>query len=81
MDSVRLTEHDLIEAILTAQVDSGAADALTVLDMVEQAGLSTGAVRAKLKDLARSGRLEVCKVRRSTIDGRLTWVPAYKLKT
>lgn len=80
MGRIELTEQDLIEAILEAQAGEGPAGALTVHDLVEKTGMWDGCIREKLRRLQAMGRLDVCKVRRATIDGRVQAVPAYRLK-
>jgi hypothetical protein len=80
-ERIELTERDLIEAVLASAEAQGAAQgALTTAELAEQAGMSYTLTLAKLHRLQKEGRLEVVRMRRQSLDGRTTWVPAYRLK-
>jgi len=80
-ERIELTERDIIEALLAAQVgtNGGSSGAMTVWDLAQTTGRSPNWVRAKLRVLYEAGRVEVVRVSRTMMDGRPSTSPAYRL--
>ena len=73
---------DLVTALtelLTIQAESGQGY-MTSEDIERSMGLAEGKVMRLLHQLDDDGRLEVVRVLRRCIDGRMTSRPAYRLK-
>lgn len=81
-ERIELTERDLIEALLAAQVgsDGDQSGAMTVWQMEQATGRSKNWIRAKLRLLYEAGRVEVVRVPGKMLDGRKYTQPAYRLK-
>ena len=83
-ERIELTEQDLIEAILQAQAQGAsgpAAGALTLRELQTQTGWGYDRVRMRMRQVHMEGRLESIRVMTTTIDGRMSTVPAYRLRT
>jgi hypothetical protein len=81
-ERIELTERDLIEALLAAQVgnDGDQSGAMTVWQMEQETGRSKNWIRTKLRLLYEAGRVECVRVPRTMLDGRKSSAPAYRLK-
>lgn len=84
-ERVNVTESQIIEAIreairnaLTAGGTEGAA--VTAEELAQATGRGILSVRRALKGLIEAGTMEATRVRRLTIDGRPTRIPAYRLR-
>lgn len=75
-----ITTNDLLDAIREALSAVPDGEGQTVQEMAEATGLGTTTVRKTLAALHRDGRLTVVRVRRPALDGRLSSVPAYRLR-
>lgn len=75
----KITEQDLIEAILAASATGPDAAGLTAAELVDRSGMSEKWVRKRLRALKTAGRLAVGRAGRETIDGRVVRVPVYSL--
>lgn len=77
-----MTENELIEALRSAMAggDAGPDDAHTVMEMCELTGHGQMFIRKHLKLLLNSGRAEMVRVNRQSIDGRIQRLPAYRIK-
>ena len=77
-----LTENDLIRALLEAQGEEDNPEgALTTKEMVRRLGWSQYQVYTTFDELIQSGHeIEVVRVRRRNRAGRISVVPAYRLK-
>lgn len=82
MEHIELTEQDLIEAVLEAQAAraEGAEGALTMRELIKQTGWGERRVQLRLDELKCGGRLDVVRVNREALDGRMVRVPAYRLR-
>ena len=79
MESVRITESELLDALANA-TGEGPDDARTAQEMADDAGIPVARVRRALQQLARAGRLESHRVRRPDLSGRLQVLPAYTIR-
>lgn len=78
---IELTESDLIAALLEARGEPGNADgALTMREIVQQTQWGERRLQLKLEEMKRAGRIEVVRVEREALDGRLVRVPGYRLR-
>ena len=76
---ITVTQNDLLDAIKAALAMDG--DGVTSNELMEASGAGPDQVRKFLHALAREGRLEVTKVRRTAVlTGSNILVPAYKIK-
>lgn len=75
----RIAESELLDALAKAAGGTAPEDALTVMEMAEQAGVSRGKVADTLRIFQRQGRLRVHRVRRQRLDGQTQPVPAYTI--
>ena len=84
MDEIdSITEDELVAALFSAQT-AGASEAVkgAVLsrDLAKAVGRSVRWVRKQLRPLVDTGQVEPVRVRVVDIAGRMTTVPAYRLK-
>jgi hypothetical protein len=77
---MRVTQDDLLDALRAALTKPANSDGATVQDLTLAMGCSEGKARKALKGLAQQGRLEVLKVYRPSLDGRMFSIPAYRIK-
>ena len=78
--TVDITTDELLEAIQAALGNTDTENAHTVQDLCDRFGCGPTAVRQKLNTIAKQGRLEVVRMRRPSLDGRTSSVPAYRIK-
>ena len=79
MPKITVTQNDLLDAIKAALTMDG--DGVTSNELMEASGASADQVRNFLHALAREGRLETTKVRRTAVlTGANILIPAYKIK-
>jgi DNA-binding transcriptional regulator PaaX len=76
---VNVTTDDLMDALRAAMGD-GTGDGRTVQEICEASGWGATKVRAELGRLHRAGRLEVVRVKRADLTGRMQSLPAYRMK-
>lgn len=77
-----ITENELVEALRDA-MSAGLADptdARTTGEMAAAIGRADKFVRDNVRKLIAEGRVELVKVKRQGIDGRMNWVPAYRIR-
>lgn len=83
--SINITNDDLLNALSALLTTSGIEEDdfawLTTAEISEKMNLPANRVNAMLWKLKRSGKLEVKKVRRETLDNRTSLVPGYRVKT
>lgn len=79
MESVRVTEAELIEALRAASAPDSPADALTMQQIIGATGWGEKRARRHLHALVASGDAEVVSVQRTNLIGVLVTVPAYRL--
>ena len=77
---MNITQDDLLEAIQAALGPMDGEGASTVQDLVAKTGWGRTKVTATLGLLAKAGRLDVLRVRRPALDGRIASLPAYRLR-
>lgn len=80
VESVAITQAELLDALLTATQGAGPDDARTVQELVAESGLPAARVRQALQRLNAAGRLQPHRVRRPDLSGREQWVPAYTVR-
>jgi len=73
-----MTEADLLASI--EQMLAPAGDGMTTAELAERLLTGPGAVRARLHQLNKQGRLVLTRKRITRLDGNQVSVPAYKLK-
>ena len=78
--TVNITTDELLLAIQQALGSANDEGARTVAEICEKTGRGATKIRQTLGEMARAGRLEVVRVRRPSIDGRSSSVPAYRLR-
>lgn len=79
--ATRITQDELLEAVTAVMRPLPAEKALTVNELVELSDRSKPTILAMLRKIKNQGRLEVLKVPRESIDGRITLVAGYRLKS
>ncbi len=72
-----INENEVLEAISEAMIPKGD-DAVTVSELVHQSGKPERVLRNIIRRLLRSGQVEVIKVHRYSMDGKLCKVPGYR---
>lgn len=78
---ISVTESELIEALRQASAAAPDPDgAVVTQDIVRAMGKGERFVRTILRDLIAQGVVEMVKVRRPAIDGRVIPQPAYRVK-
>ena len=77
---MKISQDDLLGALREALEKPSAVDGSTVAELTVAMQCAEGKVRQTLKVLAAQGRLDVLRVRRPSLDGRLMLVPAYRIK-
>jgi hypothetical protein len=77
---VNISTDDLLDALQAAMGPVDTCEASTVQDLVEKTGWGRTKVTGTLGRMAKAGRLEVVRVRRLALDGRIASLPAYRLK-
>lgn len=79
---MRITESELLEALRDASRRSGADDsgALTSHELADALGVSHVTVLVYLKRVKRAGQLEVVRINREGVDGRVSPVTGYRVK-
>ena len=77
---VEVTEDELVAAVLAAFMPTEDSAGVTTAELVDATGKSNKWILSQLRQLRKSGRLDVVRRTSETIDGRLTKVPAYILK-
>ncbi len=76
-----ITEDELVAALFLArEADEGVEGALRTRDLVEKVGRRMDWVRERLRELIEAGEVETVLTSIVTIAGRVTKVPAYRLK-
>lgn len=73
-----ITQNELLEAL--AQANAAPAEARTVNELIALTGWEVKKVRAAIGKLAMQDRIEVHRVKRTTISGLPISVPAYAIK-
>lgn len=79
MATLRITEAEIMDALAAAAQGSAPEDARTIAELADAAGLSIVSTRQALRSLQRAGRLQVHRVRRPAIDGRMANVGAFTI--
>jgi len=81
-EGLDISENELIRALAEAQpvIDENREGFLTAREMVQALDWSAWRVKAHLHELHDQGQLETRKVQYQDIAGRVTRVPAYRLK-
>lgn len=77
---MKVTTDDLLDALRVALEKPSEGDGITVVELANTMKCAEEKVRRTLRVIAGQGRLEVSRVRRPAIDGRLMLVPAYRIK-
>ncbi len=77
---MKVTTDDLLDALKQALAKPEHGDASTVADIVAATGQHEKRVRDGLRLVMAEGRLEVVKVFRPAIDGRMAKVAGYRIK-
>lgn len=80
MDSVRVTESDLLDALASAFTSTAPEDARTVQQMATETGWAVWQVQKALRALHAAGRLACYRVPYVGIDGRRGKIPAYTIR-
>ena len=75
-----ITTDDLLDALREAMGQTDSGDGRTVQEISSATGWATTTVRKHLGSLHREGRLEVVRVKRPCLDGRLASIPAYRIR-
>ncbi len=76
-----ITENELVEALRSAMgPDEGPTDARTVQEMAATIGRAERFVRDNVRKLIAEGRVELVRVKRPAIDGRIQSLPAYRIR-
>jgi DNA-binding transcriptional regulator PaaX len=78
-ERIAISESELLEAIATAGVGAGPEEARTVAELCDTIGTGHLRVRKGLHLLKKAGRLQVHRVLREGLDGRLSTVAAYTI--
>lgn len=78
---MKITQSDIIDALRSALASPSDGEASTVNEIRAATGQSEERVRDYLHAMNKQGRLDVLRVRRPTLDGRNTIVPAYRIKS
>lgn len=73
------TEHDLLAAIRAA-VNTGPDDARTCTEWADAMDVSAITMRKRILILLQSGHMEHVRVKRTRINGVLSWIDAYRVK-
>lgn len=79
MESLRVTESELIEALLAASAPDSPSDALTMQQIIGATGWGEKRARRHIHALVASGSAEVVSIQRTNLVGVLVAVPAYRL--
>lgn len=77
---MKVSTDDILDAIRQALAKPADGKCSTAGDIAFKTGLSLAMVRRSLKTVAGQGRLEVFRVYRPDISGRMCLVPAYRIK-
>ena len=72
--------HERTDLIVKQKAISREEDGVTVKDLVECTGWCAKKIRSRLHDLKEDGRLESVYILRENLSGRMSSVPAYRLK-
>jgi predicted ArsR family transcriptional regulator len=77
-----VTESELLRALQAAlsAAPEGATGAMTTRELCEALDLYPEKVRRGLRALSAQGRLEIVRVKRQGLDGRMSYRPAYRLR-
>ena len=78
---MKVSTDDILDAIRQALAKPTDGKGSTVGDIAFKTGLSLAMVRRSLKTVSTQGRLEVLRVYRPDISGRMALVPAYRIKS
>jgi Fic family protein len=80
--SLDITENELIQALAEAvlHIDEDRDGFLTAREMIRALGWAENRVKSQLRELHEQGLLESRKVPYRDIAGRITRVPAYRLR-
>jgi len=76
-----ISESEILDAIREAANSSagGPEDAMTIIELAEAMNVDPRIARKHVASLLKSGAMECVRVRRSSMDGRIMPVPAYRL--
>jgi predicted negative regulator of RcsB-dependent stress response len=77
---MKVTQDDLLAALRDALQKPSDGEGQTVAELRVAMQCAEEKVRQALRVLAAQGRLDVLRVRRPSLDGRLMLVPAYRIK-
>lgn len=80
---MQISRNDLLDALRAATTPKEGDEGegfRTVKELVQAMGCAEDKVRKALKVVHADGRLEVQQVRRPMIDGRIGYVPAYRMR-
>lgn len=76
---MKVTTDDLLDALREA-LGGPSEEGSTVHEICAATGWGPTKVRAELGNLHRAGRIEVVRVKRPVLDGRIQSIPAYRIK-
>ena len=79
MASVTITHEEWFAELERIGVLAGDADGATVTELVDASGRGDNWVRNKVRLGIRAGVIEIVRKQMTTIDGRQTLVPAYRM--
>ena len=79
MGRMNITTDDLLDA-LRAAMGTAEGEGHTVQELVAATGWGKTNIRQVLGHLHHQGRLEVVRVKRPCLDGRMQSIPAYRIK-
>ena len=80
MERVKITESEVLRAILDAQTPNAPTDAFTSEEICTATGRGRDYVRARIRELVRAGVLECVKKPATDVTGRSVALPAYRAK-
>lgn len=75
-----ISDSEIMQALTAASGGSGPDEARTVAELCQITKQTDTRVRSALKQLKLSGRLELHRVRRESLDGRMAVVTGYTVK-
>ena len=76
---IRITESELFDALAVAAKGTSPAEAKTVQELADEAGIHERAVRKALAAMKKAGRLVIHTVTREALDGRQCRIAGYTI--
>ena len=74
-----VTTEDILAAIRQAQAESPDEDGFTTVELAEALEVTPFTARQRIHKMVKAGTVEPTKLRRKYIDGRVAWMPGYRL--